>query len=253
MNARTFKRAGLRFGLAVTAALALCAFASVGTAAATQHWASSWQVPSRSEMPSGSSQEFSGEATGGFSISWVHSGVLITMQCESMSTAGTAENPAGGGAATLEAESVQLGLCTQNYEYYECAIEGRSVPFSPMSGEAVEESGEDLIDYEGAYGELNFVKTKYGESCSLEGSYPIEGVIHATALSEYPGEYTFESVEHRNRWGAGYPRRPLRPFDALRRRTGAVVGSFTGNAPVVSGRHRMEHARHGRIERLLDQ
>ncbi len=188
MNSRTFKRAGLGLGLAMTAALALCVFASVGTAAAaTQHWAGASQVPY------GSSQEFSGEATGGFLVKWAYGGGgEVKIECNSLSTSGTVENPAGDGVATLESDSFQLGNCLLVNKPFDCAIEGDSISLSPMSGEAVEESGEDLIAYGGdAYGELNIVK-RPTKSCFFEGSYPIRAQITAASVQETPGEYVID-------------------------------------------------------------
>ncbi len=190
MNSGTFKRAGLKVGLAVTAALALCAFASAGSAAAeTQHWAGSSQVPY------GASQEFSGEATGSFKIDW-HS---TTIYCGSMSTSGAAENPADGGSGTLESESLQLGNCFfAGGIGSRCAIEGDSITLAlQQDNQAIEESGEDVIAYaiRSSHSDLHIVQVQGGWSCGLTGTYWIGGRITASPAAESPGEYVFDSDE----------------------------------------------------------
>ena len=198
MTSNTLKRAGLRAGLAITAALALCAFASVGSAsAATQHWGGATQVPY------GSSQPYSGKATQNIRFKWEFSGVYSEIDCGSVSIPGHVENPAGGGAGTIKSESkawlgFQVGDC-QIRPQPNCSIQDETIHFSPMQ-EVANESGKDLIrnkgNYSSEFGEMEIITTPGAtKDCALKAHYTIVGRISASASEGSPGEYEIKNNE----------------------------------------------------------
>jgi hypothetical protein len=185
MILRISKRGGAGFALALALALALTVSVATGSSlAATQHWASASQVPY------GSSQSFSGEATGAFWIQWYLDGAFAEIDCTTFSTSGTVENPAGGGSATIGSEPFELGNCALVTGSH-CAVEGGSIAFAPMS-KVINESGEDQIRSTGNVStSLNLV----GAKCGLAGSRTISAAISANVAVNDPGEFEIISAD----------------------------------------------------------
>ena len=189
MNPRISKRFITRLCPAILAALALCAFAAVGSAAAaTQHWASADQ------LPYGGSQSFTGHATSEvFEMQWRLSGIKVDFACETQSVSGTARNPAAGGDGTLSADSFELGGCVNNAPG--CELENHSMSFVPLQGNAYTESGEDRIEFKPAAGTVAAYATLRSSPesvCLLSGSYVIKGSFSASAVAGNPGEYVID-------------------------------------------------------------
>jgi hypothetical protein len=185
MFSLTMKRAGL----ATVAVFALCAFASVTSAsAATQHWATSAQVPY------GSPQSYSGKSAGTFVFTAEFSGAQMVFTCSGLSNSGKVENPSGGGAGTLTAETFKITGCGTNFP--NCTLNEQSLTFSALRGTA-QSSGEDKVKYEPAGGEgstLAVLKI-VGAGCPLTGEHPIRGDFFAQPVSGQPGEYFIEESD----------------------------------------------------------
>lgn len=186
MTSRSLRRGGA--GLAMAAAVAFVAFAFVAVAsaaAATQHWAGVAHVPS------GSPQSFSSEADGYILIHWNLSGALVSIECESVSSSGSVENPAGAGTGTMSAESFSFGNCILPFQPH-CALKNGSFSFEAVKSTVEAESGEDLIRFSPAGGgTFSYVEieSNFG-SCVLAKSYPLRGYFSARESSG--GHYLIE-------------------------------------------------------------
>lgn len=177
------KRLGLGLGLALVAVLALSAIAAAGPAsAATQHW-----YAGGSKLAQGVPTEVTGKAAGTFIFKWDFSGVEVEISCSEMSTAGTVENPSGGGAGTLSGGSLELKKC--NVQKPSCVVKNQEISFNTLKGQLTEQSGKPAIKYEPASGTTFFSLTL--EKCAIAATYNVKGSLAAFLPEENSNFYTF--------------------------------------------------------------
>jgi hypothetical protein len=184
MSIRRRRKPLLWLSLAMASVAVMAAASSASAVAATQHWASSTQVPY------GASQSFSGKAESNLSLNWKVAGVNVQMSCGSVTTSGTAENPSGGGAGTLAVPSIKLGNCTVG-QPTNCAIQENSITVEGKPSTATV-AGSDELKYgrSPSLGTMELV----GSGCGLAGSYVVEGEIGAIARPSEPGTYEFSKA-----------------------------------------------------------
>ncbi len=172
-----------RLGGLVVAVIAIGAVAAAGSAsAATQHWASSTQ------LPFGASTEVSGEARIGNSETLLEveeGGAEFEIDCSQLSTAGSVENPVSGGSGVLSDKGFGLAGCETSTTA--CALKEGVIPFESVSSSTYANSSGDWIEYK-PVAALHFVN-KSPNSCPW-GTWYIEGSFSAQAVPGSPGNYT---------------------------------------------------------------
>lgn len=177
MRYQAIKKVRLALGLTAVA-LAVGAVAAVGpAAAATQHWASA------SEVPFGNSQSFTGTG-GGYQMKVTFSGIEAEIECNSLATSGTAENPAGGGAGTLSGVSYALTGCTTSVN--NCQLKGNSIQFNTLKGTLREESGRNRLRLEPIAG-TEIAHLNFEPRCPLGSVWYLTGYLEA---GQYEGFYS---------------------------------------------------------------
>jgi hypothetical protein len=123
---------------------------------------------------------------------WNFAGVEVEFHCSSMSTAGTAENPAGGGTGKLSNVSLAFGGCSANRG---CTLKGGGFESKTLTGLPSEKSGERLIKYEPSSGstfaEITFEKC---EAPTLNGTKAVTGSLTAVKQAEGANKYGFDKT-----------------------------------------------------------
>lgn len=180
---QAFRRYGSRLGLVMAVVLAVGAFATAGSAAAsTQHWASLTQ-----KSFSGS-QSFTGQASGNIILKFTYAGASLTVTCEQWASSGTATNPEAGGSGTLGPVALALESC--GISAPSCSIENGRIAFESLVATTSEEAGKHLISFVPEYGTTATVLHFNGVGCPLGSSVYVSGSIVASELS--PGQYKLE-------------------------------------------------------------
>jgi hypothetical protein len=185
-----FMRKTTALGLTALA-LALGGFVTAASASASEHWAGTSQ-PAAPFVPYGSQQEFTAEASNGFVLDWHVSGTVVEFNCGSLSTAGSVENPTGGGAGVVHSGSLTLTNCEVKNSPAKCEIENASIPLSPMSSTG-EESGVDLIRTSGVTTTM-VIKSRPGYSCAVAGEHRVSGQLALRQESAFPGQYDIRAT-----------------------------------------------------------
>jgi hypothetical protein len=178
-----------RLGGLVIALIAIGAVAAAGSAsAATQHWASSTQ------LPFGNSTEVTGTlATGSIlAMDFDLAGAEIEVSCKSLSSTSSTENPSTGAAGTLTSKGFELSGC-EMVGLPACMIQSGSIPFAAMNGYAYAGVGGDWIDYSPVSGStvatLNLV-SRTGKHCPIASPQYFKGEgFSVRAMAANPGEY----------------------------------------------------------------
>lgn len=177
-----------RLGGLVVAMIALGAVAAAGSAsAATQHWASSTQ------LPFGSSTEVSGEAPERETYLEFYVGSTeVEISCSGLSASGSLENPVSGGSGALGDKGFELTGCETNIPA--CALKEEAIPFGSLSSSTYANSGGDWIEYkppgfESDVAVLTLVN-KHNNTCQWGPTWYVKGKgFSARALPGSPGEY----------------------------------------------------------------
>lgn len=189
MGHRVSARKRILWGVTVIA-FAFSAFVGAATAsAATQHWAGTKQ-PAAPFVPYGTQQQISGQLNGFAVLKWGPSGSAKEISCTTTpSSAGTAENPAGGAAGVFHSEALILGGC-QLVGRPECEIAGGSLSLSPLSVAAVE-SGENVIKTSGAQTSFT-IQSQKNAVCPfpIARTYKMEGQLSARENAGNTGNFT---------------------------------------------------------------
>jgi hypothetical protein len=175
--------------------------ANAGSAsAAMTHWA----VPSAGtgKVEAGLPVQVVGAAASNYQLQFSYGGIRI--DCGSISSEATAENPIGGGAGTLSGMSLVLKSCSvvAPASGVGCIVKNGELPFNQLTGLASEKAGTSTIKYSTGgsyYAEMVL------EKCSLAGTYKIGGAVSAREQSPSSGLYEFNEEESELTMQGGYP------------------------------------------------
>lgn len=226
---RSSKRMLSALALAIVAALALTASAA---SAVTLHW-----NVGGTRLAQGTPTKVVGKSVERFTLGYSIAGQNLKVECSSMASGGTIENPSGGAAGTMASISSSLSGCAVAEPSGKLCVVEPTLPFESLKGAAAEQSSSAAIKYTPALG--SYVISFSLKNCTVESmnhSYSFAGSVQSRARTSNQSVYAFDATSGSALTFGGQPAFVTGAYE-LTSESGAPVTLAAGQALTIGSAH----------------